>query len=76
MRSAFEDTEQKNRLTEVSLLEQIFSWPGSNMDRLKASFSRTSSRLPNVSALLPQYVCARRSTSHLFSSVHPSLVCL
>jgi hypothetical protein len=76
MRSVFENPEQKNRPTEVSLLEQIFSWPGSNIDRLKASSSRTSLRPPNVSALLPQYVCGLRPTSHVFSSVHPLLVCL
>jgi hypothetical protein len=55
----------KDRPTEVSLLEQIFSWPGSNIDRFKASFYRTSSRPPNVSASLPRYVCGLRPTSEL-----------
>jgi hypothetical protein len=76
MRSVFENTEQKNRPTEVSLLEKIFSWPGSNIGGLKASFSRTSWRPPNVSALLPQHVCGLRPTFHVFSSAHPLLFCL
>jgi hypothetical protein len=67
---------QKNRPTEVSLLEQIFSWSGFDIDRLKASSCRTSLRPPNVSALLPQYVCELRPTSLVFWSVHPLLVCL
>jgi hypothetical protein len=75
MKSVFKDAGQENRPTEVSLLEQIFSWPGPNTDGLKASVFRTSSRLPNVSALLPRYVCGLRPTSRVFSSAHPLLVC-